>query len=128
VVSSIGVTFGVLLATNGLPRSGACGLVALNILWLEGDEDSLSGLMDTGRCRPQDIREVIAIRLGRHDFRTATPENHRLSSRGAGPTTVTEAHEICDRIELALKTEVPDSSSRSMSSGEQGQAYRVVVL
>lgn len=123
VVSSIGVTFGVLLAIEtgwAILDPALAGLVALNILWSGWKvmKSSLSGLMDESVAADdlKTIREVIAIEavgaLEAHDLRTRHAgkvtfiDFHLVVP---GQTTVTEAHEICDRIELALKTEVPDS-------------------
>ncbi len=123
VVSSIGVTFGVLLAIEtgwAILDPALAGLVALNILWSGWKvmKSSLSGLMDESVAADdlKTIREVIAIEavgaLEAHDLRTRHAgkvtfiDFHLVVP---GQTTVTEAHEICDRIELALKTEVPES-------------------
>lgn len=123
VVSSIGVTFGVLLAIEtgwAILDPALAGLVALNILWSGWKvmKTSLSGLMD--ESVPADdlkkIREVIATEA------VGALEAHDLQTRHAGKvtfidfhlvvpgqTTVNEAHEICDRIEHALKTKLPDA-------------------
>lgn len=123
VVSSIGVTFGVLLAIEtgwAILDPALAGLVALNILWSGWKvmKSSLSGLMDESVAAGdlKTIREVIALEavgaLEAHDLRTRHAgkvtfiDFHLVVP---GQTTVTEAHEICDRIELALKTEVPES-------------------
>ncbi len=123
VVSSIGVTFGVLLAIEtgwAILDPALAGLVALNILWSGWKvmKTSLSGLMDESVAAGdlKTIREVIALEavgaLEAHDLRTRHAgkvtfiDFHLVVP---GQTTVTEAHEICDRIELALKTEVPES-------------------
>lgn len=123
VVSSIGVTFGVLLAIEtgwAILDPALAGLVAINILWSGWKvmTTSLSGLMDesvpAGDLRK--IRDVIATEaigaLEAHDLRTRHAgkvtfiDFHLVVP---GPTSVTEAHEICDRIEHALKAEVPDA-------------------
>ena len=123
VVSSIGVTFGVLLAIEtgwAILDPALAGLVAMNILWSGWKvmTTSLSGLMDesvpAGDLRK--IRDVIATEaigaLEAHDLRTRHAgkvtfiDFHLVVP---GPTSVTEAHEICDRIEHALKAEVPDA-------------------
>ena len=123
VVSSIGVTFGVLLDIEtgwAILDPALAGLVALNILWSGWKvmKSSLSGLMDESVAAGdlKTIREVIALEavgaLEAHDLRTRHAgkvtfiDFHLVVP---GQTTVTEAHEICDRIELALKTEVPES-------------------
>lgn len=123
VVSSIVVTFGVLAAIKtgwAVLDPLLAGIVALNILWSGWKvmKSSLSGLMD--EAVPDDvlktIREVIAAEA------TGAQEAHDLRTRHAGVvtfidfhlvvpgmTTVTEAHDICDRIERALKARVADA-------------------
>ncbi len=120
VVSSLGVTFGVLIAiVTGwaiLDPALAC-LVALNILWSGWKvmTQSLSGLLDEavddemlGRIRGLISAEATGA-LEAHDLRTrhagrATFVEFHLVVPGA--MTVSDAHDICDRIERAIKTEV----------------------
>ena len=120
VVSSLGVTFGVLIAiVTGwaiLDPALAC-LVALNILWSGWKvmTQSLSGLLDEavdddmlGRIRALISTEATGA-LEAHDLRTrhagrATFVEFHLVVPGA--MTVSDAHDICDRIERAIKTEV----------------------
>jgi cation diffusion facilitator family transporter len=121
VVSSIGVTFGVLAAIEtgwAVLDPALAGLVALNILWSGWKvmKSSLSGLMD--EAVPDDvlktIREVISAEaVGAqevHDLRTRHAgkiifiDFHLVM---AGQTTVSDAHGICDRIERALKARIP---------------------
>jgi cation diffusion facilitator family transporter len=123
VVSSVGVTFGVLLAiVTGwyVLDPLLAGLVALNILWSGWKvmTQSLSGLMD--EAVPEDtLTSIRAIISGKA---TGAIEAHDLRTRHAGPvtfiefhlvvdgqTTVSDAHDICDRIEAAIKKEVPDA-------------------
>ncbi len=123
VVSSIGVTFGVLAAIEtGWPVLDpllAC-IVALNILWSGWQvmKSSLSGLMD--EAVPEHVLKTIRDVIS--DEAKGAREAHDLRTRHAGKvtfidfhlvvpgdTTVTDAHAICDRIELALKTKVPDA-------------------
>ena len=79
---------------------------------------SLSGLMD--ESVPEDtlarIREVISLEavgaLEAHDLRTrhagkATFIDFHLVV--PGQISVSEAHDICDRIEFQLKAKVPDA-------------------
>mgnify|MGYP003383252921 FL=1 len=123
VVSSIGVTFGVLLAIEtgwAILDPALAGLVALNILWSGWKvmKSSLNGLMDesVSSYDLKRIRDVIAVEavgaLEAHDLRTRHAgkvtfiDFHLVVP---GQTTVTEAHEICDRIEHMLKTRVPDT-------------------
>ncbi|KGJ04465.1 cation diffusion facilitator family transporter [Paracoccus halophilus] len=123
VVTSAGVVIGVaLVALTGWavldPLLAA--LVALNILWSGWKVmiSSLSGLMDeaVGEDMLTDIRAAI-LTAG-----NGAIEAHDLRTRHAGPrtfidfhlvvdgqTTVAAAHDICDRIEQALKTRVPDA-------------------
>lgn len=123
VISSIGVTFGVLLAIEtgwSVLDPALAGLVALNILWSGWKvmTSSLSGLMD--ESVPDEtlakIRNVISAEaagaLEAHDLRTrhagkATFIDFHLVV--PGQISVSEAHEICDRIEQELKTKVPDA-------------------
>jgi cation diffusion facilitator family transporter len=119
VVSSVGVTFGVLLAiVTGWARldPALAGLVALNILWSGWKviKESVSGLLDeavsddmlkrirdtisanaTGALEVHDLRTRHAGRATFIDFHMVVPGN----------TTVDQAHDICDRIETALKSE-----------------------
>jgi cation diffusion facilitator family transporter len=120
VVSSIGVTFGVLLAiVTGIavldPLLAA--LVAVNILWSGWQvmKESTSGLMDeavsagtlerirtaisahaTGAIEAHDLRTRLAGRATFIDFHLVVP----------ALMTVSDAHDICDRIEGVLKDEV----------------------
>jgi cation diffusion facilitator family transporter len=124
VVSSIGVTFGVLLAIEtgwAVLDPVLAGIVALNILWSGWKvmTASLSGLMDESVSDEalRKIREVISMEavgaIEAHDLRTrhagkATFIDFHLVV--PGDTSVTEAHEICDRIEDKLKAQVPDAT------------------
>lgn len=124
VVSSGAVILGVGLAVvTGWARLDAvlAGLVALNILWSGWTvmRESVAGLMDV--AAPPDllerIRAVIATEadgaIEAHDVRT------RVAGRVTfvdfhlvvpGGMSVTCAHDICDRIESALKSEVPGAT------------------
>ncbi|MEH6755761.1 MAG: cation diffusion facilitator family transporter [Alphaproteobacteria bacterium] len=117
VLTSIGVAAGILLAiATGwwILDPVLAALVAVNILWSGSKliKESLSGLMD--EALPEEtlteIGEIIASQAD------GAMEAHDLRTRHAGPaifidfhlvlpgeTTVFQAHEICDRIELALK-------------------------
>jgi len=123
VVSSIGVTFGVLLAIEtgwSILDPALAGLVALNILWSGWKvmTTSLSGLMDeavpdetlskirgviseqaVGALEAHDLRTRHAGRVTFIDFHLVVP----------GQTSVSDAHDICDRIEHELKIKVPDA-------------------
>lgn len=124
VVTSVGVLGGVMLASaTGEPRLDAvlAGLVAVNVLWSGWGlvRDSVSGLMD--EAAPADtvrrIREVISAHA------EGALEAHDLRTRHAGRVTFVEfhlvvpgdmsvraAHDICDRLEEALKREVEDAT------------------
>lgn len=123
VVSSVGVTGGVLLAIItgwAVLDPALAGLVAINILWSgwKVTKGSLSGLMDESvpDSLLKKIREVISTEgmgaLEAHDLRTrhagkATFIDFHLVV--PGQTTVNEAHAICDRIERELKAEISDA-------------------
>jgi cation diffusion facilitator family transporter len=120
VVTSFGVLAGLLL----VPITGwaqldpaLAAVVALNILWSGWGlmKESISGLMD--EAVPEkvlgQIREIISSNAA------GAIEAHDLRTRHAGKVTfidfhlvvpgemsVTDAHEICDRLERALKTDV----------------------
>ena len=117
VMSSIGVTFGVLVAIEtgwAWLDPAMAALVALNILWGGGRvmQQSMSGLLDESLADEvlSQVRCVIALEgkgaVEAHDLRTraagsATFIEFHLVVPGA--ITVTEAHAMCDRIEAALK-------------------------
>ncbi|MBE0553102.1 MAG: cation transporter [Rhodobacteraceae bacterium] len=121
VVSSAGVLAGVLLAmvTGWAELDPAlAALVALNILWSGWKviTASVSGLMD--EALPDEImarvREAISLQgegaVEAHDLRTRAAgqatfiEFHLVVP---GDLTVRDAHDMCDRIEAALKAQVP---------------------
>lgn len=117
VVTSAGVALGVLLAVlTGwwLLDPLMAALVAVNILFsgFRLVRESLSGLMDEAVSAETlgKVRDIISKEAG------GAVEAHDLRTRHAGPvtfidfhlvvpgeTTVFDAHEICDRIETALK-------------------------
>lgn len=123
VVTSVGVIIGVALAVaTGWPILDPllAGVVALNILWSGWKvmTSSLSGLMDEAvpDATLTTIREIISDRA------TGAIEAHDLRTRHAGSatfidfhlvvdgeTTVTRAHEICDRIETSIKAKLPQA-------------------
>lgn len=117
VISSVGVTFGVLVAI----LSGWAMLdplmaliVAINILWSGWRvmRESLSGLLDEAipDVTLAQVRETISREaegaVEAHDLRTrhagqaSFVEFHLIVP---GEMTVNAAHDICDRIEAALK-------------------------
>ncbi|MCB1486913.1 MAG: cation transporter [Bauldia sp.] len=123
VVTSAGVIIGLIAAyLTGIavldPLLAA--VVAVNILWAGWRliRESLGGLMD--EAVPDDllneIRQIISANaegaIEAHDIRTrnagrATFIDFHLVVAGSMP--VSEAHDICDRIEKALRTKVPDA-------------------
>jgi cation diffusion facilitator family transporter len=122
VISSVGVTIGVLIAImTGLPwlDPAMAALVALNILWsgYHVITASLSGLLD--ESLPEDILSELRVVIS--DQAHGAVEVHDLRSRQAGTATfiefhlvvdggmsVDDAHVICDRIEAGLLGRVPE--------------------
>lgn len=122
VVSSVGVTLGVLLAIlTGwyILDPLLAALVAVNIL-ISGWKilkSSMGGLMDEAVDDEilRQIRRVIALEasgaLQAHDIKTRQAGNLTFIDFHLvvpGTLTVNEAHDICDRIEDALEAEVKD--------------------
>lgn len=123
VLSSVGVTFGVLVAIQtGWPMldPAMAALVALNILWSGWKviTESMSGLMDESLS----AETVAALRTIISREAVGAVEAHDLRTRTAGPATFIEfhlvvpgdltviaAHDLCDRLEAAIKAEVPES-------------------
>lgn len=120
VVTSVGVVVGILLAiwtATPILDPIVAALVALNILWTGWGliRRSVGGLMDEAVAPDvaDRIRTLIATNadgaIEAHDLRTRRAgrlifvEFH-LVVPGAMP--VTKAHDICDRIERALKDEI----------------------
>lgn len=117
VISSVGVTIGVLLAIEtGWPLldPGMAAIVALNILWSGWKvmEESLSGLMDESVADDtlRKVRAAISTEAAgaveAHDLRTrhagqATFIEFHLVVPGS--LTVNDAHAMCDRVETAIK-------------------------
>ncbi len=123
VVTSVGVILGLLL----VPITGwhwldsvLAAMVALNILWSGWGlmKESIGGLMDEAlpEATLSRVREIIAINA------EGAIEAHDLRTRHAGRMTfidfhlvvpghmsVTDAHDICDRLERALKADVKDA-------------------
>ncbi|MEH6775745.1 MAG: cation diffusion facilitator family transporter, partial [Cereibacter changlensis] len=122
VVSSIGVTAGVLLAIStgwSVLDPLLAALVAVNILWSGWKvmSTSLSGLLDES-VSDETLATVKAVISAEA---SGAVEAHDLRTRHAGQvtfidfhlvvtgeTTVAAAHDICDRIETALHRVVPD--------------------
>ncbi len=143
VVTSFGVLAGLLLVpVTGLHQldPALAALVALNILWSGWGlmKESIGGLMD--EAVPEkvlgQIREIIA---GNAD---GAIEAHDLRTRHAGRMTfidfhlvvpghmsVTDAHEICDRLERALKAKVEDAMiTIHVEPDEKAKHAGIVVL
>jgi cation diffusion facilitator family transporter len=123
VLSSLGVLAGLILAiVTGIAVLDPilAGFVALNILWSGWKlvRESIGGLMDeavpaemldkirgiisanaVGAIEAHDVRTRHAGRRTFIDFHLVVP----------GTMTVSDAHEICDRIEKALLAEVVDT-------------------
>lgn len=120
VVTSVGVVAGIILALYtgwAILDPALAALVAVNILWSGWRviRESLGGLMDEAVPDTQlnEIREVISQHAG------GAIEAHDVRTRNAGRVTfvdfhlvvpaemtVRHAHDICDRIEAALKAAV----------------------
>jgi len=123
VVSSFGVLGGVALAAvTGLSILDPilAALVAVNILWAGWRlmKESVGGLLDEAlpEADLSRIRTVIAANadgaIEAHDLRTRqagrmTFVDFHLVVKGS--MSVTEAHDICDRLERAIKAEVQDA-------------------
>lgn len=123
VISSMGVLAGIglALATGWMILDPILAmLVGINILWSGWKvvTASVSGLMDEAVSDRalSEIRQIIADQgegaIEAHDLRTrhagrATFIDFHLVVDGH--TTVAEAHDICDRIEAALKEHLPDA-------------------
>ena len=123
VVSSVGVLAGLVLAIYSGVRfldPLLAGLVALNILWSGWKlmKESAGGLLD--EALPDETLERIRAAIAKNA--DGAIEAHDLRTRHAGPMTfvefhlvvkgsmsVTEAHEICDRLERAIKEIVSDA-------------------
>lgn len=123
VVSSLGVLAGLVLAVyTGIrildPLLAA--LVALNILWSGWRlmRESAGGLLD--EAIPEEMLNRIRTAISANA--DGAIEAHDIRTRQAGPMTfvdfhlvvkgsmsVTEAHDICDRLERAIKAEVHDA-------------------
>ena len=117
VISSVAVTFGVLVAieTGWVWMDPAmAALVAVYILWggWQVMQESMSGLLDESLSDAVlvQVRHVIAVEsvgaVEAHDLRTRTAgaatfiEFHLVVP---GNLTVSAAHEMCDRVEAGLK-------------------------
>ena len=123
VISSIGVLAGVSLAAItgwAVLDPTLAVIVALNILWSGWGivKDSIGGLMD--EAVPAEIlariREIISLNaegaIEAHDLRTRHAGRMMFIDFHLvvpGSMTVSAAHDICDRLERAIKAEFPDA-------------------
>ncbi|PNY82654.1 cation diffusion facilitator family transporter [Deinococcus koreensis] len=143
VVTSVGVLIGVLAArlTGWYFLDPLLAmLVALNILWSGWQlvRESVGGLMDAGVDKDTELR--IRTILSQHG--EGALEMHDLRTRHAGrltfvefhmvvpgAMTVEEAHAICDRVEDALRAEMPDVSvTIHVEPQEKAKHHGVLVL
>lgn len=143
VISSLGVLAGLLLAVYsgiGILDPLLAALVALNILWAGWRlmKESAGGLLD--EALPEEtlvrIRDAIAKNAD------GAIEAHDLRTRHAGPMTfvefhlvvkgsmsVAEAHDICDRLERAIKAELQDAMiSIHVEPDDKAKHSGIVVL
>jgi len=123
VVTSIGVLVGLLAAiATGIPQldPALAALVALNILWSGWKvmRESVGGLMDQA-APPETLARIRDLISANAD---GAIEAHDLRTRHAGAITfvdfhlvvpgtlsVSDAHDICDRIERAIKRDCEGS-------------------
>ena len=142
VVTSVGVLIGVglVVLTGKLVLDPLiAGLVALNVLWTGWGlmSESVNGLLDEGLPdeRLTELRALIAAHA------TGAIEAHDLKTRCAGKltfiefhlvvtgeSTVTEAHDICDRLERVLKAAVPDSAVTIHVEPEDKRKHQGIVV
>lgn len=143
VISSFGVLAGLLLSlATGIAVLDPilASLVAVNILWSGWRlvRESVGGLMDEAVPAPtlDSIREIISANaegaLEAHDVRTRHAGRRTFIDFHLvvpGDMTVSRAHEICDRIEQALRDEVDDAMiTIHVEPEEKAKLQGVVVL
>jgi cation diffusion facilitator family transporter len=142
VVTSFGVLAGLLLSiATGIAVLDPilAVLVALNILWSGWQlvRESVGGLMD--EAVPAEtldtIREIISSNadgaLEAHDVRTRHAGRRTFIDFHLvvpGDMTVSRSHEICDRIERALRDEVDDASINIHVEPEEKAKHQGVVV
>ena len=123
VLTSCGVLAGIVLATLtgwAVLDPALAALVALNILWSGWKmlKESVGGLMDEA-CPPDTLARIRDLISANAD---GAIEAHDLRTRSAGRRTfidfhlvvpgemsVASAHEICDRIEAAVRSDIGDA-------------------
>jgi cation diffusion facilitator family transporter len=123
VITSVGVLAGIALATvTGwhLLDPALAALVAVNILWSGWQmlKESVGGLMDEA-CPPETlnrIRDLISTNadgaIEAHDLRTRSAGRRTFVDFHLvvpGEMSVATAHEICDRIEAAVRSDIGDA-------------------
>ncbi len=120
VVTSIAVIAGVSLAVwtrQGLIDTALAALVAAHVLWsgLRLVSASVGGLMDA--APPAEITDRIRRLVGEHAYGALEAHDLRIRHAGRltylefhlvvpGDLTVSDAHDICDRIESALREDM----------------------
>jgi cation diffusion facilitator family transporter len=123
VISSVGVLGGVSLAAItgwAVLDPALAAIVALNILWAGWGlaKESIGGLMDEAvpPATLARIREIIAANaegaIEAHDVRTRHAGRMMFIDFHLvvpGSMSVSAAHDICDRLERAIKEEFPDA-------------------
>jgi cation diffusion facilitator family transporter len=123
VISSVGVLGGVSLAAItgwAVLDPALAAVVALNILWAGWGlaKESIGGLMDEAvpPATLARIREIIAANaegaIEAHDVRTRHAGRMMFIDFHLvvpGSMSVSAAHDICDRLERAIKEEFPDA-------------------
>lgn len=142
VVTSVGVIVGMLLvlATGRVILDPVlAGLVAINVLWSGWTlmKESVGGLMDEAASDDTlaRIRALIAAHaegaIEAHDIKSRCAgkltfiEFHLVV---AGAMTVSDAHDICDRLERVLKAEVPDTSVTIHVEPDQKRKHSGIVV
>lgn len=142
VVTSIGVVIGVglVVLTGKLALDPAlAALVALHVLWSGWGlmKESVNGLLDEA-MPDEDLAKLKALiaahaegAIEAHDIKTRCAgkltfiEFHLVVS---GDATVTEAHDICDRLERVLKAEVPDAAVTIHVEPEDKRKHQGIVV
>lgn len=142
VATSIGVLVGVaLVVLTNIPQLDAviAALVALHVLWSGWDviRQSTSGLLDESASTSEIaiIRETIALNAGE------ALEAHALRTRHAGKIvfidfhlvvstemTVGTAHDICDRLETAIKERIEGAVTTIHIEPEHKAEHKGIVV
>ncbi len=142
VVTSIGVVIGLVAAyLTGIAALDPllAAIVAVNILWAGWQliRESLGGLMDEAVPEKtlNEIRQIISTNaegaIEAHDVRTrhagsVTFIDFHLVVEGTMP--VSQAHDICDRIEKALRAHVHDAMITIHVEPEEKAKHQGVVV